>query len=283
MLFRSLQPILVDEEGTVWDGRSRWLACRELGLEPKQERISREQGLQAAIASTIRREMSPLERADFVAWLERENAHCGTNSVPDGGQADGGIRLIPADRRSQGGIQSIPADRRSQVGADIAPEPDGGRARAKLSRFLREQLGWRHDASEAQVARLLRLAKATPAERELVKDAPTVREALRRLREAKAERVAPPRRDPTPAEQEFLDAAARCLDRLDDLDDDICIETLVMAKALRRQANALGKRATRPKLPGNAQTEDPEGNAQPRESQGNVQTDEPKDKNEEGP
>jgi hypothetical protein len=149
--------------------------------------------------------MSPLERADFVSWLERH------------------------------------AD---QVGINIIPS--GGRIRAVLSRYLREELGWRHGTSEAQVAKLLQLAKATPAQRELVKDAPTVNEALRRLRDAEVERIAPRDKDPTQAEQAFLEAARTCLAEVDGLDHDICNQTLVMAKALRRQLSDLITRATRP-------------------------------------
>lgn len=212
-----LQPVLVDEEGTIWDGRSRFLACQQLGVDAKEQRISREQGLQAAIASTIRREMSPLEKADFVEWLERHSEQVG-------------IKIIP----------------------------NGGRVRAVLSRYLREELGWRHGTSEAQVAKLLLLAKATPAERELVKDAPTVNEALRRLRDAEVERIVPRRTDPTPAEQAFLDAASTCLANVEGLDEDICGETLVMAKALRRQLSGLVSRATAPKPPGHARPKKPQ-------------------------
>lgn len=73
-----LHPIVVDETGVVWDGRSRLKACLALRKPIKAIRIKRSQGHKAAMAGLLQREMTVLDEVRLVKWIR--DAHFSTRS-----------------------------------------------------------------------------------------------------------------------------------------------------------------------------------------------------------
>lgn len=64
-------PILVDENGIVWDGRSRHAVCLVLDIEPPFQVVK--DGPAAARAALVHRQLSILEKADLLAYLRENN------------------------------------------------------------------------------------------------------------------------------------------------------------------------------------------------------------------
>jgi len=67
-------PILVDRDHVIWDGRSRFLACRKLQIPvPYIYLDDQKGGLQVALNGALQRDWSPLERAKFVHWAHHHH------------------------------------------------------------------------------------------------------------------------------------------------------------------------------------------------------------------
>jgi len=70
-LFGLLQPLIVNERNEILSGRSRWKACKELGMkEIRAVPVSSEDGMRIAMAAEVRRQWSPLEVAGIVSWAQ---------------------------------------------------------------------------------------------------------------------------------------------------------------------------------------------------------------------
>lgn len=60
------QRILVDENNVIWDGRSRYLACRKVGVTPLFTEISSEDGEKAVRSGLVGRELTVLDEIRLV-------------------------------------------------------------------------------------------------------------------------------------------------------------------------------------------------------------------------
>ena len=69
---RGLQyPIIIDENGLIWDGRVRYVICMILGITPRFE--TRKNGVAAFLDGACRREFTTSERAVILVWLTKND------------------------------------------------------------------------------------------------------------------------------------------------------------------------------------------------------------------
>jgi hypothetical protein len=67
-----LRPIIADKNGVIYQGRSRYLACKAAGVELRIQRMETKEAKQHAVSHRVQRFDSVLDRVRFVKWVRQE-------------------------------------------------------------------------------------------------------------------------------------------------------------------------------------------------------------------